>query len=82
MLTTLASAALLAQLPKAGVREPDALAFGTNLKKAGFVSGGGKVLKTSTAGETTGVSRVFRWESNRSDLVTAVRTLVMKINSY
>jgi hypothetical protein len=28
------------------------------------------------------VSRVFRWESNRSDLVTAVRTLVMKINSY
>jgi hypothetical protein len=74
--------ALLAQLPKAGVKENDALAFGMNLKKAGFVSGGGKVLKTSTAGETTGVSRVFRWESNRSDLVTAVRTLVMKINSY
>jgi len=59
--------ALLAQLPKAGVKEGDAATFGINLKKAGFVSGGGKVLKTSTAGETTGVSRVFRWESNRAD---------------
>jgi hypothetical protein len=74
--------ALLAQLPKAGVKDADAATYGNNLKKAGFVSGGGKVLKTSTAGERTGVSRVFRWESNRADLVTAVRALVTKINAY
>jgi hypothetical protein len=74
--------ALLAQLPKAGVKDADALAFGTHLKKAGFVSSGGKVLKTSTAGEPTGVSRIFRWESNRSDLVTALRALITKINAY
>jgi hypothetical protein len=74
--------ALLAQLPKAGVKDADAATFGNNLKKAGFVSGGGKVLKTSTAGERTGVSRVFRWESNRADLVTAVRALVTRINGY
>jgi len=74
--------ALLAQLPKAGVKDADALAYGTNLKKAGFVSGGGKVLKTSTAGETEGVSRVFRWGSNRDDVVTALRALVNKINAY
>jgi len=74
--------ALLAQLPKAGVKDADAATFGNNLKKAGFVSGGGKVLKTSTAGERTGVSRVFRWESNRADLVTAVRALVARINAY
>jgi hypothetical protein len=74
--------ALLAQLPKAGVKDADAMMFGAYLKKAGFVSGGGKVLKTSTAGEQTVVSRVFRWESNRADLVTALRMLVMKINAY
>ena len=74
--------ALLAQLPKAGVKDSDAAMFGAYLKRAGFVSSGGKVLKTSTAGETTGVSRVFRWESNRNDLVTAVRALVSKINAY
>ena len=71
--------AALAQLPKAGVKDADALAYGTNLKKAGFVSGGGKVLKTSTAGEHEGVSRVFRWGSNRDDVVTALRALVNKI---
>lgn len=74
--------ALLAQLPKAGIREADALAFGTGLKKAGLVSGGGKVLKISTDGETDGISRVFRWGSNREDLVNAVRALVAKINAY
>jgi hypothetical protein len=74
--------AMLAQLPKVGVKDADAMLFGAYLKKAGFVSSGGKVLKTSTAGEQTGVSRVFRWESNRSDLVTAVRMLVTKINAY
>ena len=30
--------ALLAQLPKAGVKETDALNYGTHLKKAGFVT--------------------------------------------
>jgi hypothetical protein len=74
--------ALLAQLPKAGVKEADAAAFGTNLKKACFVGGGGKVLKTSTAGETGGVSRVFRWDANRADVMTAVRALVNRINAY
>jgi len=74
--------ALLAQLPKAGVKEGDATNYGLHLKKAGFVSSGGKVLKTSTAGEPTGVSRVFRWACNRSDLITAVRMLVRKIDAY
>jgi hypothetical protein len=75
--------ALLGQFPKAGVKDADTAVYATNLKKAGFVSGGGsKVFKTITAGETAGVSRVFRWPANRADLVTALRVLVTKINAY
>src|SRR5215212_9696855 len=74
--------AMLAQLPKAGVREKDTMAFAAELRTADFVPGGNKVLKTCTAGETDGVSRVFRWDRNRAGVVSAVRALVEKVNAY
>jgi hypothetical protein len=74
--------AMLAQLPKAGVSEKDTMAFAARLRHADFVPGGNKVLKTATAGETDGISRVFRWDSNRAGVVSAVRALVEKVNAY
>jgi hypothetical protein len=74
--------AMLAQAIKAGVRAEDATKYGTDLQKANFVSGGSRVLKTSTAGESTGVSRIFRWERNRAEVVAAVRLLVERVQKY
>ena len=74
--------AMLAQIAKAGVRVEDATQFGAQLQKANFVSGGSRVLKTSTAGESTGVSRIFRWDRNRAEVVAAVRGLIERVQKY
>jgi hypothetical protein len=71
--------AVLSPLPKVGVRAEDAAAFGADLERANFVSGGSKTLKTSTAGETGGIARIFRWESNRAEVVQAIRALVQRV---
>ena len=75
-------AAMLAQVAKAGVRVEDATQFGAGLQKANFVSGGSRVLKTSTAGEATGVSRIFRWDRNRAEVVAALRGLIERVQKY
>jgi hypothetical protein len=74
--------AMLAQAIKAGVRAEDATKFGTDLQKANFVSGGSRVVKTSTAGESTGVSRIFRWDRNRAEVVAAIKALVERVQKY
>jgi hypothetical protein len=74
--------AMLAQIVKAGVKAEDATKYGTDLQKANFVSGGSRVLKTSTAGESTGVSRIFRWDRNRAEVIGAIRSLVERIQKY
>jgi hypothetical protein len=74
--------ATLATVTKAGVRPEDATAYGAALNLADFVPRGGKTLRTSTAGEPTGVARVFRWERARAQVVEAVRTLVGRVNAY
>ena len=74
--------AMLAQVVKAGVRAEDATKYGVDLQRANFVSGGSRVLKTSTAGEITGVSRIFRWDRNRADVVKAIRGLVERVQKY
>jgi hypothetical protein len=74
--------AMLGPVIKAGVRAEDATRYGAELQKANFVSGGSRVLKTSTAGESTGVSRIFRWDRNRAEVVRAVRTLVERVQKY
>jgi hypothetical protein len=74
--------AMLTQLTKAGVRTEDASAYGAALQKANFVSGTGRVLRTSTAGESTGVSRIFRWDGNRAEVVRAIRLLVERVQKY
>lgn len=74
--------AMLAQVIKAGVRAEDATKFGTDLQKANFVSGGSRVVKTSTAGESTGVSRIFRWDRNRAEVIAAIRTLIERVQKY
>ena len=74
--------AMLTQLTKAGVRAEDAAQYGAALQKANFVSGTGRVLRTSTAGESTGVSRIFRWDRNRAEVVRAIRLLVERVQKY
>jgi len=74
--------AMLAQAIKAGVRAEDATKYGADLQKANFVSGGSRVVKTSTAGESTGVSRIFRWERNRAEVVAAIKALVERVQKY
>ena len=74
--------AMLTQITKAGVRADDSTRFGAELQKANFVSGGSRALKTSTAGEHNGVSRIFRWDRNRAEVVAAVRSLVERVQKY
>jgi len=74
--------ATLSPLARVGVQRRDADAFKVALEDANFESGGTQSLKTCTAGLVDGISRIFNWPSNRTDLAKALRGLVKRIDTY
>ena len=70
------------ELTKAGVKRADVEAYARDLLKGPFETGGNQSLKTTTAGETGGIDRAFRWEANRKSVLEAVQNLVKRVDGY
>ncbi len=69
-------------LTAVGVKQPDAEAYGKDLAEAELQPVGRTSWRTSTAGLSDGMTRIFRYPTHRQGLVSAIQKLVAKIALY
>ena len=71
----------VADLRAAGVSAADIEAYGVDLERAEFDRSSGDNWYTTTAGDSEGMSRIFRYLVNRTALITALRNFVQRVNA-